>query len=187
MATGLGKEEYAVVLDFLPNGHIFDTRPSHLKTAIAQALGKEHFILLELVPKKGTFLQPMQEVYIGEGKREEIHHIFGKIAYEKLTQTAQSELEYVIAELVKKDESRFINFFNKCGPISTRMHMLELLPGIGKKHMWEVLEKRKEEEFKNFADIRERVKLMSDPEKMVVKRIINELKGMDKYKLFVGS
>ena len=187
MTIGTGKEEYAIVLDFLPNGHIFDTRPSHLKSAIAQALGKNHFILLELVPKKGTYLKSMQEVYIGEGKREEIHHIFGKIPYDKLTQTAQSELEYVIADLVKKDESRFIEFFNKSGPISTRMHMLELLPGIGKKHMWEVLEQRKEKPFENFQEIRDRVKLMPDPEKMVVKRIINELKNTDKYKLFAGS
>ena len=188
MLRNIVKEEYAVVLDFLPNGHIFDTRPAHLKSAIAQAIGKTHFILLELIPKKGCFLQPMQEVYIGEGKREEIHHIFGKIEYNKLTQTAQAELEFVIAEMVKKNESRFIEFFNKSGPISMRMHSLELLPGIGKKHMWELLQVRKEGgDFKGFEDIRARVKLMPDPEKMIVKRIIEELKGMDKYKLFVGS
>jgi len=35
--------------------------------------GKNHLTLLELVPKKGVFLQPNQEIYIGEGKREEIH------------------------------------------------------------------------------------------------------------------
>jgi len=181
------KEEYAIVLDFLPNGHVFDTRPAHLKSAIAQALGKEHFILLELVPKKGVFLQPMQEVYIGDGKREQIHHIFGKITHDKLTQTAQAELEFIIAERVKKNQERFVAFFNKAGPISTRRHQLELLPGIGKKHMWEVLEKRDEKPFESFDDIRQRVKLMPDAEKMIVKRIINELKGEDKFKIFVGS
>jgi len=181
------KEEYAVVLDFLPNGHIFDTRPSHLKSAIAQAIGKNHFILLELVPKKGVFLQSMQEVYIGEGKRDEVHHIFGKINYEQLTQTAQAELEYVVLEMVKKNEARFVEFFNKCGSINTRRHQIELLPGIGKKHMWEVLERREEGLFKNFDDLRTRVKLMPDPEKIIVKRIIKELKGEDKHKLFVGS
>ena len=141
------KEEHAIVLDFLQHGHAFDTRPAHLKSSIAQAIGKNHFILLELVPKKGIFLQPMQEVYIGEGKRDEIHHIFGKIAYDKLTQTAQHELEFVILELVMKTQKRFVDFFNKCGPISTRRHQLELLPGIGKKHMWEVIEKRQEKPF----------------------------------------
>ena len=46
------------MLDYLPHGYPFDTRPMHMKTSIAQALGKNHFILLELVPKKGIFLQP---------------------------------------------------------------------------------------------------------------------------------
>ena len=40
------KEEYSVVLDFLPNGYPFDDRPSHKKTPIAQALGKTNFTLL---------------------------------------------------------------------------------------------------------------------------------------------
>lgn len=179
------KEEYAVTLDFLPNGHPFDTRPGHLKTPIAQALGKEHFVLLELVPKKGIFLQPLEEVYIGEGKRDKVHHIYGKIEYEKLTETAKNELSYVIGDLVKKDEARFVDFFNKCGPISTRMHQIELIPGIGKKHMWVILEARQEKPFESFEDIKNRVKLMSDPEKAVIKRILSELKGEDRYKVFI--
>ena len=180
------KEEYAIVLDFLQHGHAFDTRPSHLKSAIAQALGKEHFILLELVPKKGCFLQPQEEVYIGEGKRDKVHHIFGKVAYDKLTQTAQAELEFVVSELVEKNQERFVSFFNKAGPINTRRHQLELLPGIGKKHMWEVLEQRNEKPFENFEDIKNRVKLMPNPEKIVIKRIIKELQGQDKHRLVVG-
>ncbi|MEK6826632.1 MAG: DUF655 domain-containing protein, partial [Nanoarchaeota archaeon] len=57
------REEKAITLDFLPNGYPFDTRPMFKKTPIAQALGNDHFILLELVPKKGVFLQPYEGVY----------------------------------------------------------------------------------------------------------------------------
>ena len=180
------KEEYAVVLDFLPNGYPFDTRPMHKKTPIAQAIGKSHFILLELVPKKGQFLQPMQEVYMGEGKRDEIHHIIGKIPVDKLTQTAYAELEIILRELVKKSEQRFVEFFNKAGPINTRRHQMELIPGIGKKHMWEIIEQRQEKPFESFNDLRNRVKLMPDPEQAIAKRILIEMKGEDKYMLFVG-
>jgi len=180
------KEEYAIVLDFLQHGHPFDTRPSHRKTPIAQAIGKNHFILIELVPKKGSFLQPNEEVYIGDGKRDKIHHIFGRIMYDKLTQTAKSEIEFVLKELVNKNESKFVEFFNKAGPINTRRHQIELIPGIGKKHMWELLESRKESEFKNFEDIKKRVKLIPDPQKAIIRRILVELKGEDKYNLFVG-
>jgi putative nucleotide binding protein len=181
------KEEYVVILDFLPNGHPLDTKPGQLKIPIAQALGRDHFILLELVPKKGIFLQIHDEVYTGEGKRDKIHHIYGKVNYERLTLTAKEELNLVIDELVKKHEQRFINFFNKAMPINTRRHQLELLPGIGKKHMWEIIERREEKLFENFNDIKERVKLMPNPEKTIAKRILVELKNEDKYNLFVGQ
>lgn len=179
------KEEKGIVLDFLPNGYPFDTRPMHRKTPIVQALGKEHFVLLELVPKKGVFLQPNEEVYVGEGKREKIHHIIGKIPAEKLTETAKSALVSVVTELVEKNSNKFIDFFNKAGPINTRRHQIELLPGIGKKHMWEILEQRKEKEFESFEDIKKRVRLMPDPKRSVIKRILNEIMEKDRYRLFV--
>jgi putative nucleotide binding protein len=180
------KEERAIVLDFLPNGYATDKRPMHMKTAIAQALGKEHFVLLELVPKKGIFLQPNQEVYMGEGKREEIHHIVGRIPFEKLTQTARISLEDFIEKIVTNNEKKFIEFFNTAEPINTRRHQIELIPGVGKKHMWEIIEERKTEPFKSFGDIKTRIKLMPDPKKAVIKRIMAEIREDDKYRLFVG-
>ena len=179
------REESAVVLDFLPHGYPFDPRPSHKKTPIVQAIGKEHFALLELVPKKDVFLQPLQEVYIGEGKRDQIHHIVGRLPMERLTATARTELEMVIKDLIHKSEKRFVDFFNKSQPLTTRMHQLELLPGLGKKHMWEILEKRDEKPFSSFQDIKERVKLMPDPEKAIMKRIMAELSGNEKHRVFV--
>jgi len=181
----MAKEEHAIILDFLPNGYPFDTKPSHRKTAIAQAIGKNHFVLLELVPKKGVSLRINEEVYIGDEKREKIHHIVGKINSGRLTETAKSEMGYVIKEMVKENEERFIKFFNEANPINTRRHQIELLPGIGKKHMWEIIEARKEKSFDSFKDIKKRVKLLPDPEKIVVKRILVELEGEEKHKLFV--
>ena len=185
MERKIGKEERAVVLDFLPNGYPFDMRPMHMKTAIAQAVGKEHFVILELVPKKGIFLQPNQEVYMGEGKRDEIHHVVGRITFEKLTQTARSSLEDFIMKVVKDSEKKFVNFFNNAGSINMRRHQIELIPGVGKKHMWEILEARKEKPFESYEDLRQRVRLMPDPEKAIHKRLMIEIKGEDKFKLFV--
>lgn len=176
------REEHAFVLDFLPHGYPFEQ--ATLKTPIVQALGVEHLSLLELIPKKEIFLQPHQEVYIGEGKREEIHHIKGKIEVEKLTSTARNELQHAVEEVVSRDEERFIIFFNKAQPLSMRMHQLELLPGLGKKHMWEVLEARRVKPFANFEDIKARVKLLPNPKQLVIKRILAELEGKEKYRLF---
>jgi putative nucleotide binding protein len=182
--NSIQKEEKAITLDFLPNGYPFDKTPSHKKTPIAQAMGVTKFSLLELVPKKDVHLAPHQEVYIGEGKREEIHHINGRINISKLTGNARVELEYVIEELVTKDEPRFVDFFNKSQALSMRMHQLELLPGLGKKHMWEIIDERKGEPFISFDDIKHRVKLMPDPKKLIIKRILLELQGNEKYNLF---
>ena len=179
------KEEYAIILDFLPNGYPFDRKPIHRKTAIAQAIGIKKFTLLELVPKKGIFLQPYDNIYIGEGKRDKIHHIMGRLPVSKFTTTAQKELDFVIRDLVDKNEADFVGFFNKAMPLSTRMHQLELLPGLGKKHMWQIIEERKAEEFKDFNDIKKRVKLLPDPKKAIVRRIVLELKGSEKYNIFV--
>lgn len=179
------KEENAIVLDFLPNGYAFDTRPMHMKTAIAQAIGRDHFTLLELVPKKGIFLQPYEEVYIGEGKRDKIHHIVGKLPLDRITSTAKAELEFVVKDLVHKNEKRFVDFFNNAQPLTTRMHQLELLPGLGKKHMWEILEARKDKPFEGFNDIKKRVKLMPDPEKAIIKRILAEISGKEKHLIFI--
>jgi putative nucleotide binding protein len=179
------REEKAIVLDYLPNGYPFDDKPSHIKTPIVQALGNQHFVLLELVPKRECQLQPHDEVYIGEGKRDKIHHINGRLPPAKLTPTAKSELEFVIGNIVKKNEKFFVDFFNKAQPLSTRMHSLELLPGMGKKRMWEIIEDRKEKPFESFADLRSRLKLIPDPEKAIVRRILLEIDGAEKHYLFV--
>ncbi len=179
------KEEYAIVLDFLPNGYPFDKRPMHKRSSIAQAIGIKNFVLLELVPKKDQFLKAHENVYIGEGKRDKIHHIVGKIPSGKLTETAKAELNYIIKDMVSKNEGKFVEFFNNARPINMRRHQIELLPGIGKRHMNEIIDEREKEPFKSFEDIRKRVKLMPDPEKIVIKRILLELEGTEKHNLFI--
>ncbi len=180
------KEEYAVVLDFLPNGYSHDDRPMFKKTAIVQAMGKNNFTLLELVPKKDIFLQPSAEVYIGEKERDKIHHINGRLSISKLSPTAKAELEPIIQKIVQENQQKFVDFFNNAQPLSTRMHSLELLPGLGKKHMWQILEERRGEPFKSFEDLKSRVKLMPDPEKIIIKRILKELDGEEKHYIFIG-
>jgi len=179
------KEEYVIILDFLPHGYSHDNRPSHKKTPVAQAIGKSNFTLLELVPKKDVFFNLHDEVYIGDGKRDKVHHIAGKLPMDKLTGTARKEVEFVIKDLLKKEPAKFIEFFNKAQPLTTRMHQIELLPGLGKKHMWQIIEERRGEPFKSFEDLKKRVKLIPDPEKVIYKRIISELSGKEKYNLFV--
>lgn len=181
------KEEHAIVLDFLPNGYPFDKRPMHRKEPIAQAIGKDTLVLLELIPKKDCFLQPHEEVYIGQGKRDKIHHIASRIKPSKLTETAKSELDFILQELIKQREGEFISFFNTVGPINTRLHKLELLPGVGKRHMLEIINARDSKQFESFNDLKNRVKLIPNPEKLILRRILLELEGSEKHYLFVKA
>jgi len=186
---GLGRDRYpkiyednCIVLDFLPHGHA----GHQSRMPVGQVVGINHFTLLEVVPKKGVFLEPHERIYIGPDKREKIHHILGKINYDKLTQTAKLELESIIKDSVKKQFNKIIEFFNKSGPLSTRLHQLELIPGIGKKHMWKILGERQSKPFTDLDDLKQRVPLIPDPEKAVIKRVIEELEEKDKYKLLIG-
>lgn len=179
------KEEYAIVLDFLKNGYSDDSRPFHQREPIIQAIGSEHFILLELIPNKDVTAAQNEKIYIGDGIRDKISYIKGTLHIDKLTQTAKSELPHIIKKLVMENESKFIDFFNNCGPISLRAHQLELLPGVGKRHAREIIEERQIEKFTSFEDLKKRVTSISDPLKLIINRIINELGEKDRYKIFI--
>ncbi len=177
-------EDHGIVLDFLPQGHPEDPRPIHLREPIAQILGDTFFTLLEAVPKEGVVMTLYERVFIGKGERDKVDRIKRRVGYEELTAAAKSELPVAVEKLIDQDPGRFIEFFNRAAPVTTRFHQLELIPGIGKKLMWSILEERKKKPFKDFDDLSSRLK-MPDPKKMVVKRIIMELEGVDKYRVFV--
>ncbi len=178
------REEVARVLDYLPYGRTPDTR-SYQKQPLVQAVGETNFVLMEMTPKESVVPVAGTRVYIGSGSRDIIDHVNRKIDYPELSNSAKLELTFQIQNIVLEDEARFIRYFNEAGPITTRMHALELLPGIGKKLMWAVLNERKKGPFKGFADLTERVKGLHNPEKLITKRVEDEL--MDdriKYRVF---
>lgn len=179
------RETYARVLDYLPYGHPDDPRPVYQKKPLVQAIGEAKFVLMELSPKKNKIPAMYERVYIGEGEREVIDHVIRRARYKELTPTAKVELPYVLEMLVKEDEKRFIQAFNEAKPITTRLHTLDLLPGIGKKLMWAILEERKKGEFSTFEDLTKRVKGLHHPEKILAKRIEEEIVEENiKYKMF---
>lgn len=175
------KEEYAIVLEYLPNGYPLEGK----MMPIAQAIGKRNLTLLELVPRRGMTLNIGEEVYIGEGKRDKVYYILGRLKREKLTESAKNQLEEFIKKIVKEREKEFVEFFNKAEAINKRVHQIELLPGFGKKHMNDILKQREEKPFKNFEDMKERIQNLPDPEKAIEKRIIEELTNVERYNLFV--
>lgn len=175
-------EENAIILDFLPYGYPLEGKG----VPLAQAVGTSGFTLLQLVPRRGEKFEVGEVAYIGDGKREKVQYILGRCPREKLTETSKFELAEFVEGVIKKDERKFVKFFNEAQAMSTRLHQLELLPGLGKKHMTSILKAREEKDFESFDDIKRRVPNMPLPEKLIEKRIIEELTEIKRYNLFIS-
>jgi putative nucleotide binding protein len=178
-------EERAYVLDFLPHGRP-SARPGYRAGALVQVVGEEFFTLLEAVVKEGIFMKPYERVYVGKDPRDKVTYILGRIGYEELTSAAKMELPGVIEKIVLNRENWFVNFFNVAQAITPRMHALELIPGIGKKYMWQIINERERNPFKNFDDLQQRANI-PNPAKLITKRILEELAGESKYRLFTRA
>ncbi len=176
------KEDYVIVLDFLPYGYPMGGKMQ----PIAQAVGERTYILLELVPRRGITLAPKEKVYIGSEKREKIYYISGRLPKDKLTETAKVQLNEFIENVVAVQEKKFVDFFNTAQALNTRLHQLELLPGFGRKHTQEILLAREEKPFESFEDMRHRIKNLPDPKKAVERRILDELSERQRFNLFVN-
>ncbi|MDP2846200.1 MAG: DUF655 domain-containing protein [Candidatus Methanoperedens sp.] len=179
------KEDIAYILDYLPYGRSDDARPMYQKKPLVQGVGEKHFVLMEMIPKENVAPKTQDRVYIGGGDRPVIDHVKRRITYNELTHGAQMELPFVVEKTVLANESRFLSFFNEAYPITTRLHMLELLPGIGKKLMWGIIEEKKKGTFASFKDLVDRVKGLHAPEKLIAHRVLDELKDDNiKYRVF---
>ena len=181
-------EEYAYILDFLPQG-----APSSnfgKKEPICYALGDEEFKLFELVTKPNAVVNIGERTFIGKDsetqKRDIIDHVKRRITYNDLTSNAVSELEFAISDIVMANQEKYIKFFNEAEAISMRKHLLEELPGLGKKSLNIILEERKKGDFKDFADLAQRTAIKM-PEKLIISRILLEIEDPERKRyLFVS-
>ena len=178
-------EEYAYVLDYLPHGRP-GTHPGYRAGALVQVVGEEYFTFLEAIARKGVPLKAADRVYVGKDSRSDITYIIGRITYEDLTSNAKMELSTTIEKIVINREAWFVDFFNTARAITPRMHALELIPGIGKKYMWQILDERDRKPFQNLEDLQERAN-MPNPSKLITRRILEELAGESKYRLFTRA
>lgn len=178
-------EEHAYVLDFLPHGRA-GGRPGYRAGAVVQVVGEGFFTLLEAIVKEGLTVKPFDRVYVGKAKREEITYIVGRVGFEELTANSKMELPSLVEKIVLTREKWFVNFFNTAQAITPRMHAMELIPGIGKKYMWQIINERERKSFESFEDLQKRTNI-PDPSKLITKRIIEELSEESKYRLFTRA
>lgn len=179
-------ERYTYLLDVLPNGR--PTERGFHREPLALGVGETELKLLELVPRPGAALIVGARVALLpiDGAPPPIDHVRRRLTHGELTPTGRAELPAALERIVRSDPPRFLRFFNEAPAVSRRFHLLELLPGIGKKTMLAVVEERGKAPFQSFEDLAARTHLKS-PERLLVARIEAELSGVDdKYRLFVA-
>lgn len=182
-------EDYSHVLDYLADGR--PEEDSYKHESLTLALGEDELKLFELILKDDKTVMIGERLYIGKEmeEREKVKHVKRRIGWDELTHAAQSEVSYIVENIIDDNEDRFIKFFNDARPITKRYHMLELLPGLGNKKMNAVLDdKRQNGEYEDFEDLTERVPLIHKPKKLIKERIMSELQNKDmKYKVWVAE
>ena len=182
LSTEKKYEEYAYALDFSPRGKSVVIKGR--EGPIVQAIGEERLTLLELLAVEGQDFEPGERVKIGKEGREKIVSVLGKLSYEELTTESKSTLLAVVETIVKSNESKYVVYFNELQPLTPRLHGLELIPGIGKTFMRQIVDGRERQPFKNFEEIEQRVGL-HEPARLVARRIVEELSGGSRINLFV--
>ena len=175
-------EEYAYVLDFNPRGKSSTVRGR--EGIIVTAIGEERLTLLEILGIPNSSFDVGERIYIGKEGRTKVLSVLGKMDYEKVSSSAQSELTSVIETIVTTNESKFVEYLNNAQPLTPRIHALELIPGIGKTYMKTMLEEREKKKFESYDDLQERVGF-KEPVKHISERILDEITGQSRMNLFV--
>jgi putative nucleotide binding protein len=175
-------EEFAYVLDFVPRGKSFIIRER--EGPLVQAIGQEHLNLLEILVNSDSDFVTGEKISIGKDNRTRVVSVLGKLNYDELSSESKNELQFVLEKLILENEIRYVAFFNELQPLTPRLHALELIPGIGKTFMKQIVAEREKHPFESFADLERRVGVR-DPSKLLAKRIVEELSGGSRITLFI--
>lgn len=169
------------VLDFYPQGKSLSRKYAEDFNPLAVVITADHFQFFDVILRSGENVPIGDSMTISSSRTNELK--IKQIGYNQLSDSAVSSLPEIVQEIVKISEARFIRFLNHARPLTSQMHQLQLIPGIGNKRLWQILEARKKSLFQTFEDFKDRTGI-SDPILAFTNRIINEIKEEEKYFLF---
>lgn len=175
-------EEYAYVLDFNSRGKSSTVRGRD--GIIVTSIGEDRLTLLEVLGIPNSTFEIGERIYIGKEGRTKVLSVLGKMDFDKISSSAQSELPTVVENIVTTNEQRFVEYLNNARPLTPRIHALELIPGIGKTYMKTMLEERERKKFESYQDLQDRVGF-KEPIKHISERIMDEITGQSRMNLFV--
>ncbi len=169
------------VIDFYPHGKTLSRRDSGSYNPVAVVITSDFFDFYDVRLAMGTPIK-IEDRLVLTSRNPKIKKLF-MTKYSQLSSSALDNLPNTVRKIVNTSETRFIKFLNESHPLTSQMHQLQLLPGIGQKRMWAILEARKLTKFSSFEDFAKRSGI-SDPIAIFVNRILQEIENSPKYRLF---
>lgn len=177
------RENFGWVLDYMDRGvpkRFWRKEP----IPYAQAVGEEHFFLLELQVFGGRKLAVGQRIPLFSTEHQRTVAVLSRIYYDDLTMEARDNLKQVLIKIIEANEQKFLGIINSMGLITPKLHSYELLSGIGKNITKKIIEEREKSAFKSFEEFEKRTGVNNIKE-IIAERIKEELSTKQKYKLFV--
>lgn len=164
--------------DFLPSN---SQRGSYNREyPVLIIIGRDFYSILKIYLKRQVSYVAGDEIDLE--KYKSLFLLIQRLPAQEWASELQRRIKENLTMMIIKNEEKFVSFFNNAKPITTKLHQLRLLPGIGPKRMWDIIDLRKESLFVSFSDIEKRTKL--DPVSLIVSRILEELETEQKYQLF---
>ena len=146
-------------------------------------------ILLEEARQEGRFdvvnsLEELKKIAREKGLPEKLLVVpRSPIPLDKLTDIARNNLHEAVRKILLGNEPFYVEFFNVAEPINIRQHSLELIRGIGKKTVKQLVAERSRKPFTSFEEVKKVIKV--DPLEGLVEKIVEEITGQSKYNLFI--
>lgn len=170
-----------MVLDFYPQGKSLSQNRAEDYNPLAVVVTSQIFQFFDVIVSPGMKFAVSERLMLTTKNKKILRS--EQIQFNHLSTSALDILPEVILDIVFRSAPRFMSFLNEAHPLTTQMHQLQLLPGIGQKRLWTILGARKNAFFSSFADFTERTGI-SDPASILAGRIFTELEGTPKYRLF---
>ncbi len=152
---------------------------------IGDVVGEEHFKLLRVQLANDVVINGLDRVSLETGMRRKVVRILTTIKYGELLDESMEMLENAVKKIVLMREPEWVEFLNKAGLLTHKVHTLELLPGISRKKVALILEERDSRPFTSFKDFKERVGV--DPLDSISKKIVEEMRGEAKKYIFLET
>lgn len=146
---------------------------------LVQGLGVRTFRLLAIEVANASECTWGDRLYVGPGSWDRVQRIDRRLSYHELTPAVQSILWLTVEPLIRRNETRFIEYYNTTALNAFDAHPLTLLDGLAPDCRNTLITARHQDRFTDFTDLTTRVPCLDRPVELLVERVLVELRDSD--------